>query len=112
MEQSESDERNDPTEGVVENEVGIAFSLFNLLILFVGDTYRRSIRKSFKWRAFTHNGGYGCFMFVILLYYKIVNNLEEKEKEIAMLKANEQVLNQQLQNSIEESNQVRIEWIQ
>lgn len=48
MEQSESDERNDPTEGVVENEVGIAFSLFNLLILFVGDTYRRSIRKSFK----------------------------------------------------------------
>ena len=43
-------------------------------------------------------------MFVILLYYQIVNNLEEKEKEIAMLKANEQVLNQQLQNSIEESN--------
>ena len=41
-----------------------------------------------------------------------MNNLEEKEKEIAMLKANEQVLNQQLQNSIEESNQVRIEWIQ
>ena len=112
MEQSESDERNEPTEGVEENEVGIAFSLFNLLILFVGDTYRRSIRKSFKWRAFTHNGGYGCFMFVILLHYKIVNNLEEKEKEIAMLKANEQVLNQQLQNSIEESNQVRIEWIQ
>ena len=109
MEQSESDERNDPTEGVVENEVGIAFSLFNLLTLFVGDTYRRSIRKSFKWRAVTHNGGYGCFMFVILLCYKLVNNLEEKEKEIAMLKANEQVLNQQLQNSIEESNQVKIE---
>ena len=41
-----------------------------------------------------------------------MNNLEEKEKEIAMLKANEQVLNQQLQNSIEESNQVRIEWMQ
>ena len=41
-----------------------------------------------------------------------MNNLEEKEKEIAMLKANEQVLNQQLQNSIEESNQVKIEWIQ
>ena len=48
-------------------------------------------------------------MFVILLCYKLVNNLEEKEKEIAMLKANEQVLNQQLQNSIEESNQVKLE---
>ena len=71
MEQSESDERNDPTEGVVENEVGIVFSLINLLTLFIGDTCRRSARKSFKWRAFTHNGGYGCFMFVILLHYKI-----------------------------------------
>lgn len=45
MEQSESDERNESTEGVEENEVGIAFSLFNLLILFIGDSYRRSTRK-------------------------------------------------------------------